>query len=395
METDITGLPREPASSRTFTSGVFSGGNGNAGRPSRPPSRDNDGRSAPPRSGGRGGPGASEPPPRYSTPPPPASRRADAEQLGQFGDLVALSPGMQATLGLLARYASTDVSMTLIGETGTGKEVLAHAIHLQSPRAQGNFVVFDCGAVSPNLAESELLGHERGSFTGAVNAHPGAFERADNGTLFLDEIGELPLDLQPKLLRALENRKARRVGGKEDRPFDVRVIAATNRDLRAEVAAGCFRRDLYFRLGSAVVAIPPLRERIEDLPLLVNELLADLGRSDLCLAADALTMLRLRSWPGNVRELKNALACCIAFVESTEYAIGPHHLAAVFDAGSSDNGDIDRLPLGGLRLERIECVAIKQTLAQSGGNKVRAAQILGIAVSTLYEKLKKYGQTDE
>jgi transcriptional regulator with PAS, ATPase and Fis domain len=302
---------------------------------------------------------------------------------------------MQAILGLLGRYASTDVSMTLIGETGTGKEVLAHAIHLQSPRAQCNFVIFDCGAVSPNLAESELLGHERGSFTGALNAHPGAFERADGGTLFLDEIGELPVDLQPKLLRALENRRARRVGGKEDRPFDVRIIAATNRDLKSEVAAGRFRRDLYFRLGSAVVEIPPLRERLEDLPLLVGALLADLGRGDLGLAPDALALLRLRSWPGNIRELKNTLACAIAFVDETENSIEPRHLAAVFDSGSVDDGNIERLPLGGLRLDRIECVAIQQTLAQSGGNKVRAAQILGIAVSTLYEKLKKYGQSDE
>ena len=144
-----------------------------------------------------------------------------------------------------------------------------------------------------------------------------------------------------------------------------------------------------------MVAIPPLRERPEDMPLLVESLLADLGRSDLTLVPEALAMLRLRSWPGNVRELKNALACSIAFVDAAESAIGPHHLAAVFDAGSADNSDIERLPLGGLRLERIECVAIKQTLAQSGGNKVRAAQVLGIAVSTLYEKLKKYGQADE
>lgn len=394
MEIEVSGLAPETASSRTNTSSVLSGRSGIRAGSTRPPPRSSSSKPAGSEFPGSNGAGRSEPPGRYSIPPPP-SQKVDAERVGSFGELEATSPGMQATLGLLARYASTDVSMTLIGETGTGKEVLAHAIHLQSARSQGNFVVFDCGAVSPNLAESELLGHERGSFTGAVNAHPGAFERADNGTLFLDEIGELPLDLQPKLLRALENRKARRVGGKEDRPFDVRVIAATNRDLRSEVAAGRFRRDLYFRLGSAVVGIPPLRERIEDLPLLVESLLTDLGRRDLTLAPDALAMLRLRSWPGNVRELKNTLACSVAFVDATECTIGPQHLAAVFDAGSADNSDIERLPLGGLRLERIESVAIKQTLAQSGGNKVRAAQMLGIAVSTLYEKLKKYGQCDE
>ena len=390
METDVMCSP--PESARTFkpTSRALS-----AGRSTIPPPPNNRNSTRPPPSrGGQGSSGESEPPGRYTIPPSPA-RRPDAELLSQLGGLRADSVAMQATLGLLARYAATDVSVTLIGETGTGKEVLAHAIHLQSPRAQGNFVVFDCGAISPNLAESELLGHERGSFTGAVNAHVGAFERADNGTLFLDEIGELPLDLQPKLLRALENRKARRVGGKDDRPFDVRVIAATNRDLRSEVAAGRFRRDLYFRLGSAVVAIPPLRDRIEDFPLLVEGLLQEYGRADLTMSSDALALLRLRSWPGNVRELKNTLACSIAFVDPTENVITPQHLTAVFDAASADSSDIERLPLGGLRLERIESVAIRQTLAQVGGNKVRAAQVLGIAVSTLYEKLKKYGQPDE
>ena len=388
METDVMCSP--PESARTFnpTSRALS-----AGRSTIPPPPNNRNSTRPPPSrGGQGSSGESEPPARYTIPP---SRRPDAELLSQLGSLRADSVAMQSTLGLLARYAATDVSVTLIGETGTGKEVLAHAIHLQSPRAQGNFVVFDCGAISPNLAESELLGHERGSFTGAVNAHIGAFERADNGTLFLDEIGELPLDLQPKLLRALENRKARRVGGKDDRPFDVRVIAATNRDLRSEVAAGRFRRDLYFRLGSAVVAIPPLRDRIEDFPLLVEGLLQEYGRADLTMSSDALALLRLRSWPGNVRELKNTLACSIAFVDPTENVITPQHLTAVFDAASADSSDVERLPLGGLRLERIESVAIRQTLAQVGGNKVRAAQVLGIAVSTLYEKLKKYGQPDE
>jgi len=391
METDVTSSPPDSARGFNFNTNPLPGRVSNSGKSTSPPPHDRGSTRPPPT---RGGSGESEPPARYTI-PPPLSRRLDAELLSQFGEVTAQSPAMQATLGLLARYAATDVSMTLIGETGTGKEVLAHAIHLQSPRAQENFVVFDCGAVSPNLAESELLGHERGSFTGAVNAHPGAFERADNGTLFLDEIGELPLDLQPKLLRALENRKARRVGGREDRAFDVRVIAATNRDLRSEVAAGRFRRDLYFRLGSAVVGIPPLRDRIEDLPLLAVGLLSDLGRPDLNINLDALALLRLRSWPGNVRELKNTLACSIAFVGPSEDSIAPHHLAAVFDVGAADSSDIERLPLGGLRLEHIESVAIRQTLAQAGGNKVRAAQILGIAVSTLYEKIKKYGQPDD
>jgi transcriptional regulator with PAS, ATPase and Fis domain len=299
---------------------------------------------------------------------------------------------MRATYEILARFAPSDVTVTLLGETGTGKDVLAREIHAQSSRAHGNFAVFDCGAVAHNLAESELLGHERGAFTGAVACYAGAFERSQGGTLFLDEIGELPIDLQPKLLRALESRKGRRVGGAEDRPFDVRIIAATNRDLRAEVAAGRFRRDLYFRLGSALVPVPALRERTQDLPLLVRELLNDLGRNDVQPSAEALRALQARSWPGNVRELKNVLACALAFMEASETVLDMQHVSTVFDAEMADDGEVERLPLGGQKLERIERAAILQTLDQSGGNKARAAQVLGIAVSTLYEKLKKYGQ---
>lgn len=339
-------------------------------------------------------PKSSRPPSRTSYPPPGANR-VQSEGIGTFGGLHADSAAMQTALALAARYAPTEVSITLIGETGTGKDVLARTIHAQSARVNRPLVVFDCGAVAPNLAESELLGHERGAFTGAVATHTGAFERADGGTLFLDEIGELPLDLQTRLLRALESGRGRRVGGKEDRPFDVRVIAATNRDLRSEVSAGRFRRDLYFRLGAAVIPVPPLRERLEDLPRLVQDLLDDLGRSDLSLSDDALTMLRFRSWPGNVRELKNTLACVVAFVEPEECMVESRHMGAVFDSELSNNVDIERLPLGGQRLDRIERAAILQTLSQAGGNKVQAAQVLGIAVSTLYEKLKKYEQQYE
>jgi len=333
----------------------------------------------------------SQPPPRFSSyPPPPTTASTDGPY--RFGELVAISSAMRATYEVLARFAPSDVTVTLLGETGTGKDVLAREIHAQSSRTQGAFVVFDCGAVAPNLAESELLGHERGAFTGAVACHAGAFERAQGGTLFLDEIGELPLDLQPKLLRALESRKGRRVGGAEDRPFDVRIIAATNRDLRAEVAAGRFRRDLYFRLGSALVPVPALRERLQDLPLLVRQLLNDLGRSEVEVSEEGMQALRLRSWPGNVRELKNTLACALAFLEGPETVLDTRHLSTVFDAGMADDGEIERLPLGGQKLDRIERAAILQTLIQAGGNKVRAAQVLGIAVSTLYEKLKKYEQ---
>src|SRR5215831_18611403 len=242
----------------------------------------------------------------------PLGQRDTPPPMASFGRVVAQSPAMVAVLTDLARLAPSDVTLTLIGETGTGKEVLARAVHDASRRARGPFVVFDCGAVAPTLMESELFGHEKGSFTGAHAEHEGAFERAAGGTLFLDEIGELPLDLQPRLLRALDNRSVRRVGGTRDRQLDVRIISATNRDLSALVAAKQFRSDLYFRLGAAVLHLPPLRDRLEDLPLLIPQLLADLGRPDIRVAPAALDMLGAHRWPGNVRELKNTLACALA-----------------------------------------------------------------------------------
>jgi DNA-binding NtrC family response regulator len=318
-----------------------------------------------------------------------SARRRHLGAVRTFGPLVGRSTAMQDVFEVLERVARTEVTVSFLGETGSGKDVLARALHEQSSRSEGPFVIFDCGAVAANLAESELLGHERGAFTGAVAAHAGAFERAHGGTLFLDEIAELPLDLQPRLLRALESRKVRRVGGRHERRVDVRVIAATNRDLRAEVAAGRFREDLYFRLAVAVVRVPPLRDRLDDLPQLVLSLLADLGRPDLRVADATLSMLRAHPWPGNVRELKNALSCATAFVDAGTTVLEPRHVRLL--TPSNVDSPLDGLPLGGQLLEHIERVAIRQTLAQADGNKTYAARALGIAVSTLYEKLKKYG----
>jgi DNA-binding NtrC family response regulator len=301
--------------------------------------------------------------------------------------VVAESSSMRSVLELLEPLARAEVTVTLIGETGTGKDVLARTIHQQSPRKNGPFVVFDCGAVAPNLAESELLGHERGAFTGAVGAHVGAFERAHGGTLFLDEIGELPLELQTRLLRLLGNSSVRRVGGTQDRAFDVRIVAATNRDLQMEVQAGRFRRDLYFRLAAAVVQVPPLRKRSEDIPALASRLLEDLGHGEVRIAPDALGALMSRQWHGNVRELKNTLACAIAFLDGS--LLEARHLA-VPAPSEPEQAAVEQLPLGGLRLAAIERAAIEQTLRQTAGNKARAAELLGIAPSTLYEKLKKY-----
>jgi len=305
---------------------------------------------------------------------------------GQFGALLAISRPMRSVFEALERLAVTEVTLTLVGETGTGKDVLANAVHARSPRGRGPFVVFDCGAIAPNLAESELFGHERGSFTGAVTGHAGAFERAHGGTLFLDEIGELPLDLQPRLLRVLESRRVRRVGGGQDRGVDVRVIAATNRDLHAEVAAGRFRQDLFFRLAGAVVPVPPLRNRLEDLPLLVSQLLMDLGRSDLRVTRETLNALADRDWPGNVRELKNALACAIAFFDGG--SLEPRHFSSL--PPPCEEPDSNSVALDDMTLLEIERLAIVQTLARTVGNKARAARSLGIATSTLYEKIKKH-----
>jgi DNA-binding NtrC family response regulator len=308
----------------------------------------------------------------------------------RLGRVTARSAAMAEVLELVERFSVTDMTVTFVGETGVGKDVLARVLHDRSARAGGPFVVLDCGSVSPHLAESELLGHERGSFTGAVSAHPGAFERAHGGTLFLDEVGELPLELQTRLLRALESRKVRRVGGGVDRRIDVRVVAATNRDLRAHVVSGKFREDLYFRLAVGVIKVPPLRERLEDIPDLVAALLVDLGRPGLVASRDALDLLQSHSWPGNIRELKNALLCASALADPATDILEPCHVRFL---APPDHGkdSLDALPLGGQALERIERAAIRQTLAQASGNKLSAARMLGIAVSTLYEKLKKYG----
>ncbi len=231
--------------------------------------------------------------------------------LPQFGFAIGHGLAMRRIFGILARVARTNATVVLMGETGTGKDVLARSIHETSARNKGPLEVLDCGAIAPTLIESELFGHERGAFTGAVNARAGAFERAAGGTLFLDELGELPIDLQPKLLRALEAKEIKRVGGNKMIATDVRVIAATTKDLPRMVKQGKFREDLWFRLAVVPIQVPPLRERLDDLDALAIRILnADGGHSNqspLRLAAEALGELRAHDWPGNVRELRNVL----------------------------------------------------------------------------------------
>ena len=227
----------------------------------------------------------------------------------RFGDLLGESSKMRELFAMLSRVAPTDLSVLIQGETGTGKELVAHSIHRASARAAGPFVVFDCSAVSPSLIESDLFGHERGAFTGATGSRPGALAEAHGGTLFLDELGELPLDLQQKLLRCLQSGEYKRVGATRLEKANVRVIAATHRDLRAEILAGRFREDLYYRLEGVAVYVPPLRERLDDLPQLILHFLQHSAPTATlsALPPGTLDMFRAHRWPGNVRELRNAV----------------------------------------------------------------------------------------
>ena len=302
----------------------------------------------------------------------------------RFGDAIGHAPAMRRVFGVLQRIAPTDLTITILGETGTGKDVMARAIHEASPRRSAPFVVFDCGAAAPTLIESQLFGHERGAFTGAVDERRGAFEQAHGGTLFLDEIGELSLDLQPKLLRVLEQRKVGRLGSQTERSVDVRIVCATNRELEREVATGRFRQDLFFRVNVAVVRLPPLRERPEDLVPLIQHF-AGLTEG-LVVSPEAFGILTSYDWPGNVRELRNVIQSAAAVSDGK--LLRPRDF--ILFSGQTRAPTLDGLPLAGRTLESIESAAIRQTLQQCDGNKTQAAKALGIAPSTLYAKLKKY-----
>ncbi len=233
----------------------------------------------------------------------------------RFGQLLGRSSEMREIFGLLGKVAPTDVTVLVEGESGTGKELVAEALHTHSKRGDKPFVIFDCSAVAPELIESELFGHVKGAFTGAIANRQGVFEQAHGGTLFLDEIGELPLDLQPKLLRALEKGELRPVGSNERRTADVRVVAATNRQLDKEVEAGHFRQDLYYRLAVIKVRLPALRQRPEDIPLLVRHFLKAAGASEVAVGFETMQRLQAHRWPGNVRELKNYVDRAVVLAE--------------------------------------------------------------------------------
>jgi DNA-binding NtrC family response regulator len=307
----------------------------------------------------------------------------------RFGDALGQSPAMRRIFAMAAKVATADVTVLLEGETGTGKGLLADLIHRQSARANGPFVVVDCGAIPPTLIESELFGHEKGAFTGAHAARVGAFEAAQGGTVFLDEIGELPVDLQTKLLRALEERTIKRVGSTKPVRLDVRVLAATNRDLREAVNAGRFRADLYYRLAVVRMRLPPLRDRREDIPLLVNHYYRIFtGNDDAIAPASLVTPLAAQEWPGNVRELRSAVERAVLMADPVwpdEHAEpDPPPSAPVFD---------DRLSFREAKERAVnawERRYVTELVERHGGNLSRAARAARMDRAHLRELLRRH-----
>jgi two-component system response regulator AtoC len=324
------------------------------------------------------------------------ARPADGRPLAV--SLIGDSPALQAVLDTVHRVAFSSSTVLITGESGSGKEVVARLLHGASNRSGGPFVPVNCGAIPDALIESELFGHARGAFSGAVEAHPGKFTQADGGTLFLDEVAELPLPLQVKLLRALQDREITPVGGTQSRTVDVRIVAATNRDLDAMVQEGRVRRDLFYRLEVVPLRLPSLRERREDIPTLVRHFLDEMNRRfqrEVTIAEDALALMSLYSWPGNVREMENLVERLVVLdasgtiraadlPERMRAAPGAEALAAL--AGNLESGTID-LPAV---MAGIEGSLIDQALRQTAGNKTRAAELLGLSRTTLLDKLKRH-----
>jgi DNA-binding NtrC family response regulator len=319
----------------------------------------------------------------------------------RFGGLIGQSPEMRELFATLERVAPTQLAVLAQGETGTGKEELARAIHQHSPRRGGPFVVLDAATVPGTLAESLLFGHERGAFTGADSRHIGTFERAHGGTLFIDEIGELPGDLQPKLLRVLESRSISRVGGNETIPVDFRLIAATHRDLRVEIETNRFREDLYFRLAEARVVLPPLRARPADIGALARHFLEELATEErpLSITAEAVTSLEQRRWPGNVRELRNVIARAAAL--SQDGVITEQDLAGEGFGFRGSVAERDAMDLQGTfaeaksrAIDRFERAYLDALVRRCGGNLSKASRQADIARNHLRALLRKRGLYD-
>ncbi|MBM4019391.1 MAG: sigma-54-dependent Fis family transcriptional regulator [Planctomycetes bacterium] len=327
-----------------------------------------------------------------------------SEQLQErfgFEGILGRSPAVRRVIDTCRLIAPTDTTVLIEGESGTGKELIAKALHNNSPRRDHNFVALNCAALSEGILESELFGHEKGAFTGALAGRKGRFEHADGGTLFLDEVGDMPVATQIKLLRVIENREIIRVGSNEPRKVDVRLLSATNRKLDELVRAGTFREDLYFRLKVVRVVIPPLRDRREDIPLLtdhyVRRLAAEHSRNVTGITPEAQHILAAYAWPGNVRELINTLETMVVLAQKPvlDAADIPPEIrlaaAAAVPAGGSAAPGTPAGLASGMSLQDAERTLIDQTLRATGGNRQQAAAILGIGQRTLYRKIKDFG----
>ncbi len=316
--------------------------------------------------------------------------RERLQERNAFSHIVCADPKMQAVLELVAQVGPSRASVLLSGESGTGKELIAEAIHLASPRAKAPFVRLHCAALSESLLESELFGHERGAFTGAVGRREGRFKQADGGTLFLDEIAEVSASVQVKLLRFLQEKSFERVGGNETLKVDVRIIAATNRDLAAEIKRGTFREDLFYRLNVVTVELPPLRDRRGDIPALASFFLrryaAENGKSLDTFTDDALEALLEYGWPGNVRELENAVERAVVLCEAGQ--IEKKHLPPSLVPSAERGGPP---PIPGSTIADLERYAILKTLEACGGSTSKAATVLGVSPRKIQYKLHEYG----
>ena len=335
--------------------------------------------------------------------------RSEVERARGLGEIVGESGTMKQLLTLAERVASSDATVLIVGESGTGKELLARTIHRVGPRADGPFVAFDCSALAPSLLEAELFGHEKGAFTGAGKARRGLFREAHRGTIFLDEIGDIAPAVQNKLLRVLQEREIKPVGADRVVQIDVRVVAATNKDLKALVARGEFREDLYWRLAVVPIQVPPLRERKEDIPLLAAHILARRGgaaktfaggeaRYPTSVTPNALARLQQYHWPGNIRELENVLSRAAILCDGEKIRSDDLDLVGLPDATAAPvplgGAAIDGRPLKQLlddTVKTVEKTAIEHALVREGGSPARAARVLGISRASIYNKIKEYG----
>jgi len=324
------------------------------------------------------------------------SLRGALRERYRLDNIIGASSGMQQVFALIERVSCTDVPVLITGESGTGKELVAQAIHQNSRRASAPFVALNCAAVPETLLESEFFGHERGAFTGATRAHPGRFEQADGGSLFLDEMGAMRVDLQAKLLRAIQEGEVQRLGSTRARKVDVRIVAASSEDLETAIRQKRFREDLYYRLNVVPIDIPPLRERAEDIPLLVDHFLTAaserFGRGEVAVSPQVLDRLQRHAWPGNVRELENTVERMVVLARGPRLEV--EDLPAGIQRGpgpAEGSADEFRLPPEGVRLHDLELHFIRQALERTRGGLGQAARLLGLSYKTLQYRVRKYG----